>query len=399
MFVNALNKNKLILIFGSWPPIPKKYKNLIMKKITLILLILINAITMKAQNNPAQTIASINPPDPDPSGIAVSSDDRVFLGFPRHADNHKEFALAELRNGQLTPFPNKEYVYPSNKPVKDWLVSPHGMYIDKNDILWILDDGKRTGIDEIPEGAAKVVAIDIKTKKIIHSLIIPKPVLRSTAHYNDLRVDLSHGKNGTVYIANSGFGKDFSLVIIDVASGKVKEVLRDHKTTSPEPNFLAFLEGQPRRQENKKWSAPGGGADGISISPDNQTLYWTTISGRNLYSLPTSVLSDFSTSDQDIENAVKFEGQHPACDGLAEDENGNIFFGAFEQQSLVKRTTDGNYEVVSHDKDNYVWPDGLAYRNGYLYVTLGQWNRLASFNNGKDLRKPPYLVKKIKVTK
>lgn len=370
-----------------------------MKKITLILLILINAITMKAQNNPAQTIASINPPDPDPSGIAVSSDDRVFLGFPRHADNHKEFALAELKNGQLTPFPNKEYVYPSNKPVKDWLVSPHGMYIDKNDILWILDDGKRTGIDEIPEGAAKVVAIDIKTKKIIHSLIIPKPVLLSTAHYNDLRVDLSHGKNGTVYIANSGFGKDFSLVIIDVASGKVKEVLRDHKTTSPEPNFLAFLEGQPRRQENKKWSAPGGGADGISISPDNQTLYWTTISGRNLYSLPTSVLSDFSTSDQDIENAVKFEGQHPACDGLAEDENGNIFFGAFEQQSLVKRTTDGNYEVVSHDKDNYVWPDGLAYRNGYLYVTLGQWNRLASFNNGKDLRKPPYLVKKIKVTK
>lgn len=94
-----------------------------MKKITLILLILINAITMKAQNNPAQTIASINPPDPDPSGIAVSSDDRVFLGFPRHADNHKEFALAELKNGQLTPFPNKEYVYlPTNRLKTGWFL-------------------------------------------------------------------------------------------------------------------------------------------------------------------------------------------------------------------------------------------------------------------------------------
>ena len=89
------------------------------------------------------------------------------------------------------------------------------------DILWILDDGKRTGIDEIPEGAAKVVAIDIKTKKIIQSLVIPKPVLRSTAHYNDLRVDLSHGKNGTVYIANSGFGKDFSLNQFEIFSSNL----------------------------------------------------------------------------------------------------------------------------------------------------------------------------------
>lgn len=368
-----------------------------MERLKIIILLLLNITYMQAQNSKAQVIASISPPNPDMSGIAVSSDDRVFLGFPRHADNHKEFALAELKDGNLAPWPDKNFVYPSAKPVKDWLVSPHGMYMDKNDVLWILDDGKRSGTDEIPEGAAKVVAIDIKTKKILHSLIIPKPTLRSTAHYNDLRVDLSHGKSGTVYIANSGFKNDFSLVIIDVASGKVKEVLRNHVSTSPEPDFMAFLEGEPRRRENKQYSLPAGGADGISISPDNQTLYWTTISGRNMYSLPTAVLSDFEKPEMEIEAAIKSEGQHPACDGLAEDENGNIYFGAFEQQSLVKRTPDGNYETVSHDTKKYVWPDGLAFRNGYLYVTLGQWNRLPDFNNKKDLRKPPYLVMKIKV--
>jgi len=158
-----------------------------------------------------EVVTKIYPPNPDPSGIAVSSENRVFLGFPRHADNHKEFALAELVNDQLIPFPSKEYVYPGTKPYKDWLVSPHGMYIDKNDVLWVLDDGKRSGIKEIPEGAAKVVAIDINTKKILHSVIIPKPVLADDAHYNDLRVDLSHGKSGTVYIANSGFGLESGL--------------------------------------------------------------------------------------------------------------------------------------------------------------------------------------------
>ena len=353
---------------------------------------------IKAQVGKTEFIASINSPNPDPSGIAVSSDNRVFLGFPRHADNHAEFALAELVDGQLVPFPNKEFVVPASKPYADWLVSPHGMYMDKNDVLWVLDDGKRAGIAEIPEGAAKVVAIDIKSKKILHNVIIPKTILRSTAHYNDLRVDLSHGKSGTVYIVNSGFGKDYSIVVLDVATGKAKEVLKNHFSTSPEPGFMAFLEGDPRVMEGDNKSFPNGGADGISISPDEKTIYWTAISGRNLYSLPTEILSDFSKTEQETEDAVVFEGQHPACDGLAEDEAGNIYFGAFEQQAIVKRLAGKNsYRLISHDKENYVWPDGLAYRNGFLYVTLGQWNRLAGFNNGTDLRIPPYLIAKIKI--
>ncbi len=343
-------------------------------------------------------VTKISPPDPDPSGIAVSSKDRVFLGFPRHADNHKEFALAELVGGKLIPFPNKEYVYPGNKNYKDWLVSPHGMYIDKNDILWVLDDGKRSGIKEIPVGAAKVVAIDINSGKILHTVIIPKTVLSDDSHYNDLRVDLSHGTQGTVYVANSGFGERFSLVVLDVSTGKAKEVLLNHYSTSPEPGFMAFLEGLPLTYDFKNQKFPVGGADGVAISPDQKTLYWTAITGRKLYSIPTDLLSRFDSTEKQIEDGVKFEGERPACDGLAEDEKGNIYFGAFEQQSIIKRSTDGEFSLLSHDQENYVWPDGLAYRNGYLYVTLGQWNRLPGFNGGKDLRKPPYLIVKIKTT-
>lgn len=352
---------------------------------------------INAQINKAEVLVKIEPPHPDPSGIAVSSDNRVFLGFPRHADNHKNFALAELKDGRLIPFLDKAFTYPSQKPVGEWLVSPHGIYMDKNDVLWILDDGKRAGIKEIPYGAAKVVAVDIRQKKIIHSIPVSKDAYSNSSHLNDLRVDLSHGAKGTVYIANSGFGKHYSLVVMDVASGRSREVLLNHFSTSPEPGFMAFLEGQPRVLQGDSVSFPNGGADGITISPDEKTLYWTAISGRKLYSIPTEILSDFSKSEKEIEEAVKFEGEHPACDGLAEDEQGNIYFGAFEQQSIVKRTPEGIYRLVSHDAKNYVWPDGMAYKNGFVYVTLGQWNRLADFNNGRDLRKPPYLVVRIKV--
>lgn len=344
-----------------------------------------------------EIVARISPPNPDPSGIAVSKSGRIFLSFPRHADNHQSFALAELKNNELIPFPSKNFVFKSDKPKSDWLVSPHGMYLDRNEILWIIDDGKLAGEKEIEAGAAKVVGIDIKTGKILHKVVIGSNSMDNDSHLNDIRVNPDLGKSGVAFITNSGFGKHYGLVIVDIATGKSREILKNHTTTSPEEKFMAFLEGEPRTMENKAKSFPNGGADGISLSSDGKRIFWTNISGRKLFSLPTELISDFNTDENTIIKNIKFEGQAPATDGLAEDLDGNIYFGAFEQQSAVKRSPNGDYTLVGHDKENLVWPDGLAYQNGYLYITLGQWNRLPDFNGGKDLRKPPYLVVRFKV--
>lgn len=367
-------------------------------KYLIFALSFLSFFSLKAQYplDRVEIVAAIMPPNPDPSGIAVSQDGRVFLGFPRHADNHNEFSLAELKNGVLVPFPNKDYVYPSDKPYKDWLVSPHGMTMDTNGLLWVLDDGKRSGIAAIPEEAAKVVGIDINSGKIIHSIVISGDAMHNDSHLNDLRVDLSHGDKGMIYIANSSFGTNYSLVIVDIATGESKEVLHNHFSTSPEAHFMAFLEKQPHVYNMEKVTFPSGGADGISLSPDNKKLYWTAISSRNLYSISTDTLSDFSMPESEIESAVVFEGQHPACDGLAEDTAGNIYLGAFEQQSLVKRNVSGEYSLIVHD-ERFGWPDGLFCQDNYLYVTLGQWNRLPGFNNGVELRQPPFLVVRVKI--
>ncbi len=340
------------------------------------------------------TVARIMSPAPDMSGIAITPDGRVFLSFPRHADNHRGCALAEWRDGRLIPFPGKQVTYPSNRPYGEWLVSPHGMTTDSAGNIWVIDDGKRAGIDGIPEGAAKVVGFSADGR-LIASILISSPVLRQDMHLNDLRVDLRHGKQGTVYVTNSSFATTPSLLVIDIATRRVREVLRGHVSTAIQPGYMAFLEGEPRVYREADVTLPSGGANGIALVGGR--LYWTPITGRGLYSVSTDSLADFTATEAELERVVRYEGDRPACDGLAEDAAGNIYFSAYEQQALVRRKPDGTYQTLVHSP-LLGWPDGMfATPDGWLYVTLGQWNRLPGFNGGTDLRRPPYYVVRLKL--
>lgn len=353
----------------------------------------ISLLGVQAQD--MEVVARISPPNPDMSGIVVTPDGRIFLGFPRHADNHKGCALAEYKADELIPFPNAEMTFPSDRPCAEWLVSPHGMTTDSAGNIWVIDDGKRAGVPGIPEGAAKVVGFDPATGRVVASVVISAPTMRQDMHLNDLRIDLTHGAQGMAYITNSSFGTTPSLVVVDLASGASREVLEGDPSTAIQPGYMAFLEGNARTYHPDNVTLPSGGADGIALVGDR--LYWTSLTGRGLYSIPTAILADFTAPESAIRQAVRYEGDRPSCDGLAEDSDGNIYFTAYEQLALVQRTPQGEYITLARDP-RMGWPDGLYYApNGYLYVTLGQWNRLPGFNGGKDLRVPPYLVMRVKV--
>lgn len=139
-----------------------------------------------------------------------------------------------------------------------------------------------------------------------------------------------------------------------------------------------------------------GGVDGITLSADSKRLYWTPLTGRRLYSIATDLLADPDASDEKLAAAVVDEGERPACDGLATDRWNRIYFGAFERDSIVCRNPDGRFELLAHDP-RIIWPDGLFATDNNIFVTLGQWNRLPSFNNGRDHRQPPYLVIKVPI--
>lgn len=327
---------------------------------------------------------------PGPSGIAVSHG-RVFVGFPRHAENHAGMSLGQLVAGHLVPFPDRAMNYPSTAPYADWLVSVHGMTTDSRGNVWVIDDGKRAGIDGIPDGAAKVVGFDPASGKVIGKVVLKAPALLQDSHMNDLRVDLTHGAKGTAYITDSSFGTSPALVVVDLASGRQRRVLAGHVSTQPEQGFMAILDGKPMRYAAAHPTFPVGGADAITLSPDEKTLYYAPLTSRRLYSIPTDVLADFGKDEAALAAAITDLGEKGFADGMATDPRGRLYITDGEHDAILRRWPDGHFDVVMRDP-RIVWPDGIYADAHYVYVTLGQWDRLPGFNGGKDLRQPPYLL-------
>lgn len=332
-----------------------------------------------------QTVAAFD--GPGPSGIAVTPSGRTFVGFPRHAIDHIGMTLGELVDGKLVPFPSRKISVPSALSVSQRLISVHGMTLDSQGRLWLIDDGKEAGHEGIAAGAAKVVGIDLNTNTIIKSIIL-KDALLQDSHMNDLRIDLTHGSQGTAYVADSSFGDHPALVVVDLASGKQRRVLAGDPSIVAQQDFVTQLDGVPMRYQGSKTPFPHGGVDSLALTADGSRLYYSPLTSRHLWSLPTSALSNFDLDDAHLARQIKDEGEKVMTDGMDMDRQGRIYLTDAEHHQILRRWPDGRLEVVLRDP-RLVWPDGLFVGERSVYVTLGQWDRLGK---GFDSRRPPYLL-------
>lgn len=340
-----------------------------------------------------EIVASISDFNLGPSGIVVTAG-RTFLSFPRHDVDHPGPTLGVWENGKVVPFPSEAMASRRSGAPGDRLVSVHGLTLDAKGRVWAIDDGKVKGHD-IPRGGAKVIGFDPRTGAVIGKVILDAALLPDS-HMNDLRIDLTHGVQGTAYVADSSFGGHPALVVVDLATGRQRRVLAGDRSTSPDPGYQTVLDGRVLHVDPKHPQFPGGGADGITLSRDSGTLYYSPLSSRRLYSLPTALLSDFSKDDAALAAAVKDEGEKGSADGLASDAWGRIYTTAADHDAVFRRNPDGSFDLIATDP-RFVWPDGIFADDRFVYVVLGQWTRLPRFHDGKDLRKTPFLVARMPI--
>jgi sugar lactone lactonase YvrE len=343
-----------------------------------------------------------------PTGVTVSQKGRIFVNFPKWGDE-VSFTVAEVRDGKAVAYPDEAMNQTDPHDLgaaaaAGALVSVQSVVVDPADRLWILDTGSPM-FQPTKYGGPKLVCVDLEMNQVIKKILFPQNVALSTTYLNDVRFDLRRGKEGIAYITDSAQNGPNGIIVVDLASGESWRRLNDHPSTKAEEDlrtFLPIVEGQPflvKQQENGSTKlAVNMGSDGIAISATGEWLYYCPLASRKLYSVSTEALSDRSVDDEYVSRTVKDEGDKGgASDGLESDAEGRIYVTNYEHNSIMRRNPNGEWETTVHDP-RLLWPDTLSLASdGYLYVTANQLHRQARFHNGRDMRRKPYTLFRIKV--
>jgi sugar lactone lactonase YvrE len=269
--------------------------------------------------------------------------------------------------------------------------NPHGLKavlgfeIDEADVMWLLDQGHIVG-QPSGSGDEKLVLWDIKAGKEVQRFVFgPEHADKKCSFLNDVVVD---NESGFAYIADSGIfcdPLDGGLIVYDRKSNTARRVLDATMFTNDEPNFFFNIDGRPVLKNGPMRT----GADGIALSGDRQTLYWTNLTGNRLYAIPTALLRDPKVSESELQHAVRLEAVLPSnTDGLTADRDGNVYLTALQLDSVLRYDPAMRRLVRLAHHPEMVWPDTLAWApDGTLHVIS---NHLHLWVDGEmDFASPP----------
>lgn len=335
--------------------------------------------------------------DAMPTGVTVSETGRIFVNFPRWGDT-VPFTVGEIRDGKVVAYPNAQINQENPQDPGDGLISVQSVVADGQGRVWLLDTAAPGFSDPKPRGA-KLVAVDLASNRIVKRLVFPDNVMLPSTYVNDMRFDFRTGTQGTVYITDSSLRGPGAIIVMDIASGRAIRRLSGAPATSVAPGFVPVVEGLPVMVDgpNGERKPLAVASDGIALSADGNTLYFTPLSSRHLFAVSTALLRDANVSEQQLAAAVQDLGEKGASDGLEADADGAIYAGDYEHNAIRKRLPDGRWQTLVHDP-RLLWPDTLAIGpDGYLYFTANQLHRQAAFRSGQDQREKPYSLMRLKI--
>ena len=338
--------------------------------------------TARAQSaEDLEVVASVTPA---PGNITVTSDNRIFVSL--HQLYQPPMAVAELVDGELVPFPDAAWNNPETAgPNRFFAVL--GLQVDAAQRLWLLDNA--VGF----EGQGpRLVAWDLTTNTLDRIIEMPEGTFAPNSFFNDLAVDV---ESETVYIADTAFGPNAALVVVDLSSGSVRRILDSAPSTAPEPIDLAV------NGKTLAFMQPDGtttslqlGADSIALDADNEWLYFGPMSGRTLYRAKAADLRDPSLDDAALSARVEAFAEKPVSDGISVDTAGNIYITDFTNSAIgVIDHTNREYRQLYQDSKLLSWPDAFSFGpDGQVYATATQLHLSPVLNGGANEVEPPFHI-------
>ena len=375
-----------------------------MKALAFLGMFLMAGVTHAAAQDVADALALQQSPDLEtvatfgdyqPIGVAVSSDNRLFVSFPNRGGAY-QYGLTEVVDGAAKPFPNEAW-NSETKQDDTHFASVQDLFVDAKDNLWVLDskpapassifgnDGKKKKAES---GYFKLVKFNIKTgdaEKIYHFDDLDK----SKTALNDVRVDTD--KN-LAYLSDPG---QAAIVVLDLESGTSRTLLaRSAPTSADKDVVLAYGGTEMRDATGKPFSSH---VNSIALTRDNRYFYFKPINKQNLYRIETQYLADAEMPAKDLLAKVEDMGVVGITHGMEADAKGNIILTSSTSYSMKYLTPDGQLSTLVKDP-RIIWPDSVGIgSDGYVYFSCAQLNREAVWNNGENKTEKPYAVYKARL--
>lgn len=329
-----------------------------------------------AAQSPAPFSGSVNAPI---AGLHFDRGGRAFVSTPRliAANAPATLSILDTRvdggSARLGAFPSVEGNAVNGAPASS-LRNVLGFHVDNlNGWLWALDMGFVAGETEAPAGGQKLIVYELATGRTVKSISLDAVADRKGSFLNDVAVD---EKRKLAYLSDSGLrsapNNQAAILVVDFASGTARRVLNQHASVMPEPGVKVVSHGVD------VW--PGSplilGINGIALSPDGETLYWTVTTGTHAYGIKTRLLRDSTKTDDQLGVEVSTLGDTGGnTDGIVTDARGRLFITDVTRNGIVRYdpATGAMKRVASHD--GVWWPDTATIApNGDLVFTASHLN-------------------------
>lgn len=326
-----------------------------------------------------------------PIGVAVSKENRIFITFPKKPENY-DYALAEIVNysdgrGQRKPYPNAEWnQWDSLKP-KERFMNVQALFVDQTNALWVLDPGNPGESATIPDGV-KLLKINLANNQI-EKIYRFEDLPREKTALNDVRVDTQHQ---VAYLSDP---KRATIVVLDLKTGKSRNLLEGDKSTKADPDFVLKIDGKEvKDKDGKPFSS---NVNGIALTDDFTYLYYRPITQTKLFRIATEYLRNAALSPADVASHVEVVAETGVSHGMISDAKGNVYLTDSPSKAVRYVTPARKLETLARDS-RFLWPDSFAIGpDGYLYMTAAQIHRTKKYNDGQDKVDYPFRLYRMKL--
>lgn len=311
------------------------------------------------------------------TGVAVTSDGRLFVNFPRWTDDAPISVAEVLSDGSLRPYPDETWnswrnARANELPVSNHFVCVQSIVPDMHGNLWVLDPGA-PGNEKILPDAPKLVRIDLSTNDVAQVIHFPETVALQGTYLNDIRFS-PDGRTG--YITDSGTRG--AIIVVDLVRGASFRALDGNPSTQVEKTVKVTIDDVPLVRPDGR--QPMFAADGIAISNDGKTLFYQALTGKTLYSIETSKLRP-EVDEIERRGSVRTVASTHVADGLWMSKT-NVLYLTSPGDYSITRMSGSSTERVLTDK-RLRWPDTFAEGpDGTMYVTASHIQDTVWFTPG-----------------